>query len=141
MDDATRRVGRRGAVLLILATVDVGVGWSYLYPTAETAASQSVLWRNSLAPGWVWGVLWIAVGLCCLIAAFFRNDVPGFVPAVALKAVWSTLEAIGWLRGAIDAGYRPALIWAGYALLIFVVAGLAEPNRRRQPPPDEGTPR
>jgi hypothetical protein len=129
-EQARRRVGRRGAVLLILAAVDIGVGLSYIFPTAETAASQSAQWRDSLAPTEFWGALWIVVGLCCLTAAFFRNDTPGFAPAVGLKVTWSVLELSGWLSGAIAQGYRPALIWAGYALLIFVVAGLSEPTRR-----------
>ena len=136
VEETRRRVGRRGAVLLILAAVDVGVGLSFVYPTAETVASQSWVWRETFAPSAAWGLLWIAVGCCCFVAAFLHNDLVGFVAAVTLKVLWSGLELTGWLAGQITQGYRPALIWAGYALLIFAVAGLYEPTRAQ--PPDRG---
>lgn len=138
-EDVQRRIGRRGAVLLILAAVDVGVGWSYIAPTDEARRAQNAMWREEFAPSWVWGALWLVVAVCCLYAAFAKRDGIGFIPAVTLKLVWATLELTGWISGAINQGYRPALIWLGFALLILVVAGLREPGYRGPPAtsPDE----
>jgi hypothetical protein len=139
-EQVRRRIGRRGAVLLILAAVDVGVGWSFISPTEEAARAQNAVWRDGLAPSWFWGGLWIVVGACCLAAAFLRKDSLGFVPAVCLKAVWSALELTGWMNGAIHQGYRPALIWAGVAGIVFATAGLREPCYQG-PPQGKGSPR
>lgn len=130
------RIGRRGAALLILAFVDFGVGWSFIDPTPEAAAAQNAVWREHFAPSWFWGGLWIAVGAVCLVSALARGtDTAGFMCAVGLKILWSSLEGTGWLAGAINQGYRPALIWLGFACFIFVVAGMAE----RHPPPAAAT--
>ncbi len=129
-DQVQRRIGRRGAVLLILFAVDIGVGWSFIDPTAEASQAQNAMWRDGFLPSWAWGLMWIGVGVCCLVAAFAKQDWIGYVPAVTLKAVWATLEITGWLSGAIDQGYRPGLIWIGFAALIFAVAGLREPYRK-----------
>lgn len=140
MRKAARRVGRRGAVLLTLAFVDVGAGWSYIVPTAEAAGGQNALWRDQIAPTWVWGLIWISVGLMCAYGAFFRQDIIGFVPAVALKLLWATVELTGWLAGEIDQGYRPALVWTGYGLLIYLIAGLQERPPKMPPGVEEGSP-
>ena len=127
-EQAKRRIGRRGGVLLILALLDVGIGWSFIDPTPEQRAAQSAVWREEIVPGgWPWGVLWLAVAAVLLVAAFRKNDAFGFMTAVGLKLLWAMLEFTGWISGAIDQGYRPSLIWLGYALLIFWVAGLREP--------------
>lgn len=132
-----RRVGRRGAVLLILAFVDFGVGWSYILPTDETLRMQSNLFRAQIMPLWAWGVVWVAVGIACFVGAFRRyDDGVGFIPAVGLKLGWATLEFIGWRAREIDSGYRPALIWIGFALLVFAVSGLREPRSVRPCPPE-----
>jgi hypothetical protein len=137
-DQVQRRIGRRGAVLLILAAVDVGVGWSFIDPTDEARKAQNALWREQFMPSSMWGALWIGVAVLCLTAAFSRQDSIGFIPAVTLKMVWATVEFTGWWSGAIDQGYRPGLIWLGFALLIFVVAGLREPYRSPAVEPDGG---
>ena len=137
-DDARRRIGRRGAVLLVLAFVDFVVGWSYVAPTDDVLRAPNTLWREQWAPAGVWGALWFGVGLLCLIAAFTRQDMIGYTAAVGLKLLWATMEATGWIAGQIPLGYRPAIIWAGFAVLIMIVAGLREPNRGAAPPPGEG---
>jgi hypothetical protein len=128
------RVGRRGAVLLILFAVDVGVGISFIDPTVEAAHAQNALWRDGFMPSWAWGSIWIFVGVCCLLGALSRQDAIGFGPAVALKIMWASIEITGWLCGRIDQGYRPGLIWLGFAALVYAVAGLREPSRPDDPP-------
>lgn len=145
-EDTRRRVGRRGGVLLILALLDIGIGFSFIDPTYEQRVAQSAMWREEIVPGgWPWGALWLAVAVVCLCAAFSSHGVAqnrpgmprdtfGFMTAVALKLLWATLELTGWIAGEIDQGYRPSLIWLGYALLIIWIAGLQEPRRRLRVP-------
>lgn len=139
--DAKRRIGRKGAVLMILSAVTAGVGWSYIDPTAEAARAQNAMWREQFAPSWVWGCLWITVSVVCLVAALTSRDVIGFTSGVMVTLLWSGLELTGWVAGAISQGFRPALVWVGYSALIIAVAGLREPTRGAPPPPKgDGTP-
>lgn len=138
LSEARRRVGSRGAVLLILAVIDFGIGLSWIFPTPEQSRAQSTLWREELAPSWVWGSLWLIVSVCCVIGAITRSHYIGFGAAVALKMLWATFEFGGWQAGAITQGYRPGLIWVGYAALIAACAVLHEPRPYRPPAPDEG---
>ncbi len=132
---ARRGIGRRGAVLLILAAVDFSIGWSYIDPVPETLNQQGVIWREHFAPVWVWGWLWVGVGLVCLLAAVTRRPAAGFTAAVALKLLWGSMELTGWVAHQIHQGYRPTVVWLLVAALIFAIAGLREPCRR---PAQEG---
>lgn len=137
---AVDRIGRRGTLLLILFVADVGIGFSFLDPTDALAQSESYIWRSQWAPSYAWGLLWILVGAICAASAFFRHDRAGWIAAVGLKLLWGSMELTGWLAGAIDLGYRPALIWFAFAIFIHVVSGLPERPHPSQTPAEGTTP-
>lgn len=113
---------------LILGVMYVGIGLSWLWPTAEAAQQQSAVWRDSIAPTYLWGSLWIIVGCSCLIASFIRRlDANwGYGPAGSLMLGWAAIEFLGWISGEVEQGYRPTLIWTGFAALIFATARLGD---------------
>ena len=133
--ETRRRVGERGAVLVVLSIFYIGNGLSWVFPTEEARRAQSAVWRDSIAPTWLWGGLWIIVGCLIMVAGLVRRlDANlGFGPAGALMLMWASLEFLGWINGAIDQGYRPSLIWTTLAVLIWFMARMrdrpARPDR------------
>lgn len=122
-------------MLLCAAFVYIAIGYSWIDPTDEARRTQSAIWRDSILPAWAWGTAWVAVGIACGVAAFFRRfDDKGFAPAVAMAAAWGAVEFTGWLFGEVDQGYRPTLIWLGWATFIWFASRLKEPTKPPLPP-------
>lgn len=126
-----RRIGRRGAALLFFALLDLVYCYALLNPPRSTTPTYA--WMETLAPLWVWGAVWGAVGVICLVFAFLEQDTAAFVGAVALKVGWGLLSLFGWVAGAIDRGYVSAVIWLAFAAFVYLIAGgipAAPPKRR-----------
>lgn len=116
-----QRVGRRGAALLFFALLDFVYCYALLNPPQPMP--QTYLWPQTLLPLWVWAMCWATVGLLCLVYAFQRWDTAAFTAATGLKVMWSLLALFGWLSGAIDRGWLSAVIWFGFALFVYLIAG------------------
>lgn len=121
-------IGRRGTVLLFLALVDLAYALSLWRPAGATTQAASTRLLAHIMPLPWWAGLWLAVGVACLAAAFVhRLDRIAFPAASGIKALWGTVFLFGWLIAGLDRGWVAAIVWYGFALLVGVIAGWAEP--------------
>jgi hypothetical protein len=122
------RIGRRGAILLILSVVDIAYGASLIGPSADSLGSAAVVWREHFAPLWVWGGVWLVVAAILIVSAFLRNDAIGYLTATVLKISWSLTSFASWMFGGVDRGWVSSIIWLVVAAMVWVIAGWPEPS-------------
>jgi hypothetical protein len=115
------RVGRRGAALLFFALLDLVYCFALARPPRPL--TEPYRWPQTLLPLWVWACCWGTVGVLCLVYAFLPRDTVAFTAAASLKVLWGLLSLFGWVSGAVDRGWVSAVIWLGFALFIFLIAG------------------
>lgn len=123
------RVGRRGSVLLILATVDVAFGASLIGPSAEDVGRAATAWRELYAPLWVWGGGWLIVAAILVVSAFMIHDEIGYVAAIAWKVLWALTTLTSWAVGGVPRGWVSSIVWAVVAAMVWVIASWPEPVR------------
>lgn len=133
-----RRIGRRGASLLILSVVFLLYGLNILLasplPEDEVIYGQYVI-LDAIAPLVVWGGAWVGCSLLAALQAFSRSaDARGaFVSLTFITSVWGIAMLLSY---AADVGARDprilvnGLMWVGVAGLTIVVAGWKEDPRR-----------
>lgn len=124
----THRIGRRGAILLILAVIDVSYGLSLIGPASETLGLAATRWREHYAPLWVWGLGWLVIAVILIVSAFLRNDRFGYAAAIGWKIAWSATTLASWIIGGVDRGWVSSIIWAVVAGMVLVIAGWPEPS-------------
>lgn len=126
---AKRVLGRRGTALVVFGTLDLAVAWSLLSPPDRIAAHATpgyralVLWMPLTA----WAALWGAVGVLCLVQAFMRKDLWGFGAAIGVKLMWTSGMVSAWVLYREPRVWLSAIVWAGLAVLVSVIAGWPEP--------------
>jgi hypothetical protein len=125
----THRIGRRGAILLILAVIDIAYGMSLVGPASETLGLAATIWREHYAPLWVWGVGWLVIAAILIVSAFLRNDRFGYAAAIGWKIAWSLTSLASWIVGGVERGWVSSIVWAVVAGMIVVIAGWPEPTR------------
>lgn len=133
-----RRIGRRGAALLVFAEVDGVVGWSLLDPElrAQTAAVPVYRALVDVAPLAVWGWLWLAVGAVCLWQAPVRDDTWAYSLAIGIKVVWAGGMLTSWVVFHAARGWLSASLWGVIAALLIVINGWPEPGTDHVPSTD-----
>lgn len=126
-----RRVGRRGAALLVFAFIDVVIGWSLVDPSTrkETAALPTYAAVQQAAPLPVWGALWLAVAVVCTVYAFRWRDAPAYACAIAIKLVWAGGFLGSWAFYGAYRGWLGAATWGVVAALVYLISGWPEPGR------------
>lgn len=141
LSGARRRLGRRGAPLLLLGAGQVAWGVGYIpSPGADRDGMRALLW---LAPVWAWALVWGAAGVVALVSAFLPEgrDRWGYTASVMPPLAW----AMGYAYAGATGYGRGWFVFAWYlfshALLILWAASVAEysmPRRkcrsRRAPP-------
>lgn len=118
-----RHVGHRASILLALAVVDLVYGLTLLTSDAESTAIYR--WFDAVIPLPVWAVAWLAVGVVCAVSAFREDDLPGFQAAWVIKVFWALGAVAGFFLGDVTAS--TIVIWAGWAFVVWRVAGWSEP--------------
>lgn len=126
-----RRIGRRGAFLLILAVIDALTGWSLL-DVPPVVYRQLTLLRHIPQTGLA--LMWIlpaAVALWFAFAKRTQGDAWGFLACYVPPAAFGVIYFTAWFPfGQLVAGtaVRSAVVYWGYSLLILVAAGWPEPS-------------
>lgn len=123
---AVTTVGRRGTALLFLAFVDFVYAFSLASPPKVARSNPAFLYVASVAPLWLWSVLWGAVGLVCLWNAFQIKDRVGFAAAMGIKVLWASVF-IGAQVAGVERAYATAVVWLGFAGWIAVISTWPEP--------------
>lgn len=127
-----RAIGRRGTSLLFCALLDFVYAGSLWRPLPRAQQSPQILFLTEIAPLWSWSLLWLVVGLVCVVGAFAWRRTPAvgtaaFLSAIMIKVFWTTLTGLGWVIGAIDRGWVAAAVWLALAVLVVAIAGWPEP--------------
>ncbi len=122
-----RHVGRRGEFLLFLVLLDALYGLSLLRPAPEAQRSASTRFLVEVMPLPWWAGLWLAVGVACLVGAFAPWDRFAYACAAALKVLWASMFALGWLAGVVERGWVGAVIWFAFAFFVIRIASWPEP--------------
>jgi hypothetical protein len=104
-----RRLGRRGAFLLIIGVGKTCWGLSFLVDPPPTQGLQLL---TSVCDIRHWAWLWIGAGAITLASAFVRigRDLAGFVAALIPPTVWATSYTVAVLSGDYSRGAWVA-IW------------------------------
>src|SRR4051812_40271372 len=123
-----RRIGRRGAILLILAIVDVAYGLSLMAPPPDSIGEAATVWRQHYAPLWVWGMGWLVIAVILIVSAFLRDDRLGYAAAIGWKIAWSVSTLASWVIGGVPRGWVSSIIWGVVAGMIVVIGGWPEPH-------------
>lgn len=126
-------LGRRGSVLLVLGSYDLVQGWALLNPTVLGQTSSAAAWREHYAPGWLWGSMWIVVGVVLLVQMFMRRDMIAYSCAIAIKVLYGTNAIMSWAFGGVMRGWLSGLVWLAFAGMVAVISGWRE-NADQWPP-------
>lgn len=133
----SRRLGRRGAILLCYGVVWSLIGYGQIvFPQPDTRGLTLLLYAMPL---WGWGCLWVASGLTAIVCAWLPQgpDTPGFVALFVIVLPWVGSYLVAWWPlDLFDRGWIAALVWGAIATPLCVVAGWGEPPRpKREEPP------
>lgn len=76
----------------------------------------------------VWGEMWVAVGIICLISAVFgrRLEVFGFAAAELLLSLWSTGLLISFIETRYYRGILSVSVYFSLAVLFLIIGSWPE---------------
>lgn len=128
-----RRIGFRGATLLLLALVDFAYARTFIHPDpgqeiANRYLSAAMPFSDPAISRWTWALAWWITGLFCLVNAFRRNDRWGYGMAVALKVAYVLAILYGGTLGMPNASTR-GVVWTFIAAWVLIESRRAEPHR------------
>jgi hypothetical protein len=126
------RIGRRGAFLLFLALLDLVQGYAMAFPTPRAVQNPTYQFLASIAPLWVWALLWTVVGVICLVFAFKQQDAPGYAAAMFIKVLWALVFLLGWIFADVERGYLSTAIWAAFAAVLALISSWPEPRESQR---------
>jgi hypothetical protein len=115
-----RHIGHRGAVMAFLAFLDLVYGYSL---SAEPGPLKGVNLALSLR---AWSIAWILAGVFMATGISTRKDKAHYAVAVFLLFGWAVALFRSWLYGEYARGWVSALIWSGFAILIFIISSWPE---------------
>jgi hypothetical protein len=122
-----RVLGHRGAILLILAVIDISFGLSLIIPVAGSHSPQSTIWREHYGSDRMWGAAWFVVAAVLVFYAFRRRDAVGYATAIGWKVTLGASSLASWGFGRVTAGWLLAVIWISVAALVLVISDWPEP--------------
>jgi len=120
---ASRRLGYRGCALLVC-----GVGWiiygAGLLADPRFSITRGVAALTRVAPMPVWGWVWMASGVLCVLAAPLpsRRDWWGWLAASAMPSVWAVAYSGARALGTLPQGWYSGIVWAVFPGLIGILA-------------------
>lgn len=125
-------IGRRGSMLLVLGSIDIVYGIALL-EQAWYPPGTAFWWPSSLSqlyglPIYIWGVVWVGVGLF-LFTGIPRSlpDWPQFTAAVAIKVWWAFTAILASSYDISTGSWGPGAIYTGFALIVLISAGWEDP--------------
>lgn len=122
---ARRRIGYRGAALLVC-----GVGWiNYglsLLDDPRFGVVRGVSGLTRIAPITAWGWIWIGSGILSCGAALLpaRHDAVGWLAASAMPAIWAVAYTGARAVGAFPQGAYSGITWAVTPSLLIILAAV-----------------
>ncbi|WP_338699218.1 hypothetical protein V2W30_22735 [Streptomyces sp. Q6] len=127
----TRRLGRRGALLTLKGTMAVLYG--YGQTSQPTGNSNGLTLLLKLRPLEFWGWAWVAAGVIALASAWLpaRRDWPGFLAVWLIATPWAMAYLVSWWPlGEFSRGWIIAMIFGAFGAVCLVAIGWDEPARQ-----------
>lgn len=129
-----RRVGRRGAILLLIGGLVTLYGAGQLArPLPDQRGIRLLLLVMDLD---CWSWTWIAAGVIAVGCAFIKEgrDWPGFTALWLATMPWAASYLVSWWPLAENPrGWISAVIFAAFGAVPLVIVGWDEPDRRTKP--------
>lgn len=125
-----------GMGLLILGVASIGRGISYAPGVMEHSSRASHV-AESWLPMDVWFVVWVAIGLLCIVSArFWRSKIAAAAVglSVGIHFMWGASFLWGTLSGEMPRGYVSAL---SYIAICFLALWAFSRGRREDGEPQE----
>jgi hypothetical protein len=134
------RLGRRGAFLVLMGTLYLGLAYAYGFQEQPEYVFKQLSMPIKVAMfiGFntpsdaltMWGFLWASAGATAIITAWWPpgRDAWGFVALWLFSAVWSVLNLWGGLVLDADRAGIVGLIFAIYAASVVIVSGFSDPS-------------
>lgn len=129
----TKRLGRRGALLMMKGMIAALYGYGQLIEPPRDQRGLCLLLK--LMPLEAWAGAWVAAGAIALVCAWLPQglDWPGFLSVWAITAPWSMAYLVAWWPlGEYPRGWVAALIFGAFGAVCLVCIGWDEPPARRE---------
>lgn len=128
-------LGRRGAILLCYGAVWTLYGVAQLITPQQDQRGLHLL--LDVAPLEFWACCWLAAGAIALVCAWAPpgRDAAAFVALPLVIVPWTASYLLTWALGDFPRGWVAAAVWAAITVPVLVVAGWAEPPRRKRADP------
>jgi len=127
------RLGRRGAVLLILGVIWFFIGISTITDPYAGGSRNQGLFHEALPP-WLRATLWIGTALLALSSAWRvagRRDDWGYMALILMPTVRAMSYLWAWLIDLFDGqgdptGWLGAIVWGTVTILVYTISGWPE---------------
>jgi hypothetical protein len=131
------RIGRRGAILLVLGTMDILYGSAIVYGVTHPRNprfTSGVWWpvstdRVLLLPTQWWGWIWLAAGIFLLTGVAARNDSVQYSVAVFIKASWAFAAIFHVFRSDAPGLWGISSVYIAWALVTYICSGWSEDHK------------
>lgn len=127
-----RRLGRRGAILLLKGVIATLYGYGQLIqPIPDRRGLRLLL---DVMPLHAWGVAWMCAGVIALVCAWLGgdHDWPGYLAVWLISVPWALSNLLSWWPlGTNPRGWIAASIFGAFGLVCLVAVGWPEPGRGR----------
>jgi peptidoglycan/LPS O-acetylase OafA/YrhL len=126
------RIGRRGALLLVVALAYIAYGIAMALSYWDNSNSPPKWWPVTTPELFgisipIWGVIWIVVGLFILSGIYPRwPDWPQFTAAIALSVWWGFSALVYFLTVYSPGVWGIGATYIGFALTILIACGWEE---------------
>ena len=131
------RIGRRGRSLLFFGFLYTVMGQSYYTAPInqeKTPAAYDGLWAHlQVMPLSHWGVLWMVIGVACLVGAFYKRieDI-SFGLTASLMTMWAAGFGFNYILGHGYRSYIAFAIYGAFAAFILLISGWPEEGDRHR---------
>ena len=120
-----KHTGRRGATLLLLAFLDIVIGFG-VYTAEADGRTSAYSGQLAIAPLWMWACAWWYTAVILVFSAFRKHDAVGFAFASGIKFVWALSFLLGYLIHNQERAWISAGTWIVIALWLQLVSGWPE---------------
>lgn len=129
----SKRLGRRGRILLAFGTMQVLYGVSIVSdPRYGVVRGVGVL--THMRPMSFWGAIWITCGAIALAMAWqirSSRDTWGYGAVTVPMALWSGANFIAWVSSAYPQAWTSVITWGAFVYIAGTVNRWPEYGRRR----------
>lgn len=122
------RPDRSDAYLIVKGVLFLGLGFAYAVVSVPHTTRSSLSTVTDYVPLHVFGYLWLAVGVYCVLAGFLDWKVFGFAIGIIMPTVWGFMYLVCWFNGDPGRGWVTCGIFWAIAGAMFCVAGLVDPR-------------